>query len=1398
MRHLSYFVFTYIFTILFAGVVNADPGTAFTYQGRLADGATAIEVPVDLQFTLWDGGTTGSQIGAPILFPNTAYDGGIVQRDLNFGTGAFNGDPRWLQIQLANPAGSALTTLTPRIQILPAPYAMYAARTGTVIGDGDTTSTNELNTALLLNGMNLELADAGGTLTADLSPLAGGLFGDGHSLDAVDGSPVDTVFVDADGEVGIGTTTPSSALEIFGDITLSGNEVVDQTQLVQTGLFATTINRQSFQPGISGLLTAIEIFTSSLNTSTSGTLTIFDGPNASSPVLTSQVFNVIPGVTQGQKIRVLNPPTVVAGQSYTFDFTRGSAGTQAFATGSGDPYPNGIGFFFPAGFDNTFRTFVVPNPGAIRFSDGTMQTTANDDWSLVGNASTIPGTNFIGTTDNQSLDFRVNNRRALRLEPAASGGLPNIVGGFDENIITGAGSVIAGGGEVTRINQISTNGGAIGGGRSNNVSGAFGTIPGGQFNEAGGFASFAAGNRAVVRSSTQSGDGDGDEGTFVWSDTSGPFFSSTGPNQFLVRAAGGVGINKNNPTSELDVAGTITATKFIGDGSMLTGIIDNVIDADANPSNELNTGLALNGMNLELADAGGTLTADLSPLAGSVFGDGHSLNAVDGSPVDAVFVDADGEVGIGTTTPSSALEVIGDINLPSIEQVDQAQLLQGVPAATSVNRQSFQPEISGLLTAIEIFTSSINTSTSGTLTIFDGPNAGSPVLTSQVFNVIPGVTQGQKISILNSPTVVAGQSYTFDFTRGSAGVQRFSIANGDPYPNGIAFFLPAGIDHAFRTFVVPDPGAIRFSDGSIQTSAFTGVVNDADSSPTNELNTSLILSGMNLELTDAGGTLITDLSPLAGSVFGDGHSLDAVDGSPVDAVFIDADGEVGIGTTTPTSALDVAGTITATNIRLDGVEQVDISQLTITAALGGGGLHGQTFRPTQTGLLTAVEVRINAPTTAASATLRFGEVIGGGNSILTSQIVNITPGSTNITKINLESPQLVSAGTEYYFDLTPTSGTIIYTGANTNPYPDGAYLANGPVPSADLYFQTYMKLSVINFPDGTSIVSANLFDSSPTNELNTSLSLNGTTLELVDAGTTLTSNLSSLVDDADADPNNEIQNLWRTFVADSGLTNANRPNDVLGVIGAGIVSTSIVGDDLTISATELDGSTSNEIQTLGYNSANGSLSISSANSVDINGGGYIISSNLGDSQDNFVANTPVGNTFNGDDVVQSVSFGFNFVIEGVTYIDAAVSTNGWLEFGGPVVDADFFNGALPDAGHSQPFLAAYWDDLVSTVYWKTVGTAPNRVCQIYFDSATLTGNNNIDFIVSLHEGSGIIQTRYTNIGPFSRGLSATIGFQKAGGSAAVAYPISFDAPVLDDNSSDADPSDQSWSIAPIR
>src|SRR5438445_7806714 len=123
-------------------------------------------------------------------------------------------------------------------------------------------------------------------------------------------------------------------------------------------------------------------------------------------------------------------------------------------------------------------------------------------WGLTGNSSTSPGTNFIGTTDNQAFEIHVydgdasnkGSKRVMRYESASSG--PNIIGGYQGNSISGAnGSIVAGGGSNNVENRITGGSYAtISGGDSNivngtdavagcghaiRITGSYATIPGG-------------------------------------------------------------------------------------------------------------------------------------------------------------------------------------------------------------------------------------------------------------------------------------------------------------------------------------------------------------------------------------------------------------------------------------------------------------------------------------------------------------------------------------------------------------------------------------------------------------------------------------------------------------------------------------------------------------------------------------------------------------------------------------------------------------------------------------------------------------------------------------------------------------------------------------------------------
>jgi len=119
-------------------------------------------------------------------------------------------------------------------------------------------------------------------------------------------------------------------------------------------------------------------------------------------------------------------------------------------------------------------------------------------WRTSGNAGTSPGANFLGTTDNQPLEIKVNGVRALRLEDNGDGsdgdpssdGAPNIIGGSLRNAVAAGvvGATISGGGAANydgfvRTNAVLADYGTVSGGLANRIaSAAFAATIAGGFN----------------------------------------------------------------------------------------------------------------------------------------------------------------------------------------------------------------------------------------------------------------------------------------------------------------------------------------------------------------------------------------------------------------------------------------------------------------------------------------------------------------------------------------------------------------------------------------------------------------------------------------------------------------------------------------------------------------------------------------------------------------------------------------------------------------------------------------------------------------------------------------------------------------------------------------------------
>ena len=563
--------------------------TAFSYSGQLDDGGAPATGSYVFRFTLYDSAGGNTVIAGPILPPVTGVTNGAFTLVLDFGN-VFDGSDRWLQIEVhTNDNGAPFTTLNPRTQILPTPYAITASHvSGTV-------------TASQLTGTLPSATLSGSYGNAVSFNNSGNIFrGDGSQLTAVSAATV------ADGSI----TAPKFAIPsspLSGQVlSYSGSAlswITPSGDGSGWGLSGTTISSGNFLGTINNLPLELRVYNHrALQILPSFVIgpelvpTMIGGSEANQVIFGSP-FEVA-GNTIGGGGLSSSPNLIVASgvnSSSTFGTISGGAGnniTNAGYATIGGGYKNRI--FFPSPDQSDANTIAggyqnsVEKPaagGQIRYAfigSGLQNINASEKGVIGGgylNLNQASEGAFIGSGQqnavvngsayasivggeqnrlNSSSDSFIGGGNGNLIEKANSDTSSSVIGGGFHNLIAATRSFIGGG-----LNNTNQGGyGFIGGGEANLVSGAFATIPGGDHNLATGNYAFAAGRYAKAMNN----------GAFVWADGSGLDFSSTANNQFLIRAAGNVGINKNNPATALDVNGTVTATHFIGDGSGLTGV----------------------------------------------------------------------------------------------------------------------------------------------------------------------------------------------------------------------------------------------------------------------------------------------------------------------------------------------------------------------------------------------------------------------------------------------------------------------------------------------------------------------------------------------------------------------------------------------------------------------------------------------------------------------------------------------------------------------------------------------------------------------------------------------------------------------------------------------------------
>ena len=244
--------FALLLILLLAPIAAAAPlGRSFTYQGELSQSGTPIDGTVNLRFSLWDSASGGTQIGASQIVAGITATKGLFTAEVNagdeFGAQAFNGEKRWLQIEVCSDAGcSSTTVLDGRQAITGAPYALgpwqvngtNLGYTGGSVGIGTTTPAYALHIkttgpAVILQDSATPSQQAGYVAFWNSNPTETGWMGYGTpgspdmtianaraSGDIVLWASGEKLRVDSGGNIGVGTSTPASKLEVRGDIRL--------------------------------------------------------------------------------------------------------------------------------------------------------------------------------------------------------------------------------------------------------------------------------------------------------------------------------------------------------------------------------------------------------------------------------------------------------------------------------------------------------------------------------------------------------------------------------------------------------------------------------------------------------------------------------------------------------------------------------------------------------------------------------------------------------------------------------------------------------------------------------------------------------------------------------------------------------------------------------------------------------------------------------------------------------------------------------------------------------------------------------------------------------------------------------------------------------------------------
>jgi trimeric autotransporter adhesin len=579
-------------SIVFSSSAFSQP-TTFTYQGRLNNGPNPANGSYDFQFRVAADALGVNYVGGTLLSNGVPVANGLFAVNLDFGPGVFNGSNYWLEIGVRTNGAGSFTTLAPRQELTPTPYAIFA---GTASNFNGTVSSSQVsgtygNPVTFNNGANtfdgtFNGQFFGSTFTGG-SFVGGNFFGSGSGL------------VDVWHTGGNAGTTPASQFVGTTDNQPLNFRVNNQRVM---SLIPTT-NSPNVMAGHPGNYIAPGVYGATIGGG--GTPSYPGGSGLTNRVLAN--FATVGGGAGNLASGAISPggdsATVAGGwanQAWGNNaVVSGGAGNIVFGDNSsigGGAYnvanTNAPYSAIAGGYDNVINSqgatigggwyhLVDSNSSLVTISGGyNHKIGTNAGWTTIGGGyqhairsssyDAVIGGGYVNVIDSNSVAATISGGYVNSIGTNAA--ITTIGGGYANAILSNGGSDTIAGGEANTnasyrstigggwlnqigttsweatiaggsVNSIGTNSiyGAVGGGRQNSIAtgAAYSTVPGGLLNSANASFSLAAGRRAQANH----------QGSFVWADSTDADFSSTANDQFSVRAGNGVVVQAASPTN---------------------------------------------------------------------------------------------------------------------------------------------------------------------------------------------------------------------------------------------------------------------------------------------------------------------------------------------------------------------------------------------------------------------------------------------------------------------------------------------------------------------------------------------------------------------------------------------------------------------------------------------------------------------------------------------------------------------------------------------------------------------------------------------------------------------------------------------------------------------------------